>query len=187
MGLNTENGTPLEPEDYPSEGWMLVHDMTTFDGAVIIEDFPADLKSMQECVDGLIEYVPLGADRSFVMPLGVMGELVDIIVNEEGLYRNDFTFNPVATIFANGSHGFNGFDGGPFNLVGPALIHFKCEGKTATLADIQATISENAQVEIDSMGEVSITSNDGVRVDGSPNLHFARIHEESLEDFTEEE
>ena len=176
----------VAPEDYPTEGWMLLPDMNNFDGAMLINDFPADLASMQEMVQGLIEYVPLGPDRSFVMPLGIMGEVVDIIVNEEGLFHPEMSFNPVGTIIANGTRGWNGFDNGPFNLVGPVLVHFRTQGVQATLTDLRAQLSNDATVELDEMGRIRIESLDGdAVVEGDPNIHYARIAEASGVEFAE--
>ena len=176
-------------EEYPEEGWMFLEDMSNFTGAVLMvgEDWEGDgvLSQMQHMVDGLIEYVPLGSDRDIILPLGVKAELLDIVVNEEGLYRNDFDFNPLSTLMANGTYGHKKWNGGPFNLVGPALVRFRTKGEPATVEDFAGIFAdEKVDVSVDEMGSVTYASSedDEVFTSSGPNIHFAKMHEASLPD-----
>lgn len=93
------------------------------------DDTQGTLKALQTLVDGFIDYVHVPAPNDFGFPF-------DIIVNDEGLYRPDFTINLVASVLA-GRH-----------LVGPAVISkANKNGRTIGLSASEiAKISEIALV-----------------------------------------
>lgn len=85
------------------------------------------LSFLQALVDGLIESVSIGRNT-------------DIWVNEEGLYRNDFAVNRLATGLA------RNFAGDHYTLVGPAVITgVTRNGKTVSVSEglLRSTIEEH--------------------------------------------
>jgi len=82
------------------------------------------LSMLQTAVEGLVEYVK--ADSDF------LGFDADIWVNEEGLYRDDFTPNLLASVIVNRL------------IVGPAVIALSdSEGETVGLSDEQLDALSN--------------------------------------------
>lgn len=94
------------------------------------------LKEMQEAVDGYIEYAVLDQEKGGILPVPInkwgkparsgqtsLCEVKDVVVNEEGLLRNDFTSNSVAVFAAYGlTVPEQEMPGAPM-LVGPAVVH----------------------------------------------------------------
>ena len=177
--------------NYPSEGWLYIPCSNEELGAILLDNWVEEppLNKMQSCVGGLIEYVPLGREaRDFVMPLGKLGHVEEIVVNEEGLLIG-LDFNPVATAIANRTHGFNGFLKGPHHLVGPALIKYRTNGDYASIDLFNEMLGGVAVFTVtDEMGSSTLKSFDGeITIENPPNQHFAACAEGDLPDYEEEE
>lgn len=93
------------------------------------------LKEMQKAVDGYIEYAVIDREKGGCLPVPVnkwgepqrsgsstLCEVKDVVVNEEGLLRNDYNSNAVAIFAAYGLTVSQQVPGSP-TLVGPAIVH----------------------------------------------------------------
>lgn len=97
---------------------IYLDDMTS-DVVVVVDDDYTPLSFSQALVDGLIEFAPISAEQMDsdykFNPIGIhrmlsLSENNELIVNEEGLSREDFAYNSHASRLS-------GLD-----LVGPAII-----------------------------------------------------------------
>lgn len=92
------------------------------------------LTALQRLVDGLVDCVDTAFDTT--------GFHADIWVNDEGLWRNDFTLNLVASFMANQS------------LVGPVVIcNHDHEGETTGIATAQLVALRDAGLSIEQVGQ----------------------------------
>lgn len=96
------------------------------------------LSEMQKAVDGYIEYVPRSMIKDRVLPVPVskyndtpmrsgsssLCKVIDVIANEEGLMRSDFTTNSVATFAAFGTT-IQEQDQGGQHIVGPSIVRVR--------------------------------------------------------------
>lgn len=103
------------------------------------------LAQMQQAVGGLIEYAPVAQGMTLPMPASltsgaiVEGDVLDVIVNEEGLLQG-MEANPIASLAAQGPDGLLNM------LVGPAIVVFRIpdEDEAPKMIDRDTFLLRNA-------------------------------------------